>query len=388
MPLWLVLKNLFKHKIRSLLTVGSIAIAIFLLCLLRSLVVSLDAGVRAAASNRLIVQSSVSLFVYLPESYTQKLRQIEGVENVGRWNWFGGYYQDPSNFFGQMSTDASELASMYPEIELVEGSWEEFKKDRSACIVGKQLVDRFEFKLGQQIPIVGTLFSRTDGGTWDFRVAGIYRSSKPNVDQGSLFFHYDLLQKAVETGESGGPEGVGWYVIQTKPGADQTAIMSEIDAMFENGPQRVQSTTESEFQAQFLSMMGNIPFFISAIGGGVLVAILLASLNTMLMAAREQTRDVGVLKALGFSDGIVFAVMLTQSLLLCGIGGFSGLAFAKLTEPAFIQLLGTFFPGYRVTNEVLLMGAGLTLLTGFVAGIAPAWSARRQSVIDALRTTA
>lgn len=388
-PLRLVFKNLFKHKIRGLLTVGSIAVALFLLCVLRALVVSLDAGVRAAAINRLIVQSSVSLFVYLPESYEEKLRQVDGVENVCRWNWFGGYYQDPGNFFAQFATDAGSLLDVYPEIELVEGSSREaFEKQRTACLVGRGIADKFGFEVGETVPIVGTLFRRGDGQPWDFKVAGIYRSSKPNLDENTLFFHDDYLQKALESGEAAGPAGVGLYVLKTRPGADQTAIMSQVDGLFENGPQRVQTTTEAEFQAQFVSMIGNVPLFVASIGTGVMLAILLAALNTMLMSAREQTRDVGVLKALGFTDGSVFGVMMIQSFLLCGLGGLLGIGLAKLTEPSFVKNLGAMFPGYAVTNEVMLAGVLVTLGIGFVAGIVPALNAKTLNVIQALRATA
>ncbi len=387
-PLQLVFKNLFKHQIRSILTVASIAVALFLLCVLRSLVVSLDAGVRASAINRLIVQSSVSLFVYLPESYEEKLRQVDGVENICAWNWFGGYYQEQSNFFAQFATDAETLLDVYPEITVVEGSRETFETERGACLVGKSLVDRFGFAVGDTIPIVGTLFPRADGRAWDFKVAGIYESSKPNVDQSTMFFHDDYLQKTLESGEASGPRGVGLFVLKTRPGVEQTALMSEVDALFENGPQRVQTTTEAEFQAQFVSMIGNVPLFVASIGSGVMLAILLAALNTMLMAAREQTRDVGVLKALGFSDGRVFGVMMIQSLVLCGLGGFIGVGLAKFTEPLFVGLLGTYFPGYAVTDDVMLAGALVTLATGIVAGIVPALNAKRLPVIQALRATA
>jgi len=387
-PFRLIAKNLFKHPIRFLLTVASIAIAIFLLCVLQSLVVALDAGVRAAASNRLIVQSKVSLFVYLPQSYREKLQQVDGVEKVVAWNWFGGYYQDPSNFFAQFATDPDLLLDVYPEIRLIEGDAEEFLRDRQACIVGVDTARKYGIRVGDTFPIIGALFPRLDGEPWQFRVAGIYKSSKRTVDDNTLFFHYQLVEKAIESGEASGPAGVGIYVLQTKPGRDQTEIMSEVDAMFENGPQAVQSTTEAEFQAQFVSMVGNVPLFVSSIGGGVMIAILLAALNTMLMSAREQTRDVGVLKALGFSDGTMFSLLLGQSLVLCCSGGFLGILLAVGTESGMAKMLGTMFPGYEVTRGTLIEAALVTLAIGLLAGIAPALRARAIRVITALRATA
>lgn len=388
LPFRLIRKNLFKHKIRAILTIASLAVAIFLLCVLRSLVVALDAGVRSAEANRLIVQSSVSLFVYLPDSYFEKLQQIEGVDSVCRWNWFGGYYQTQKNFFAQFATNMGSFLDMYPEIEIVEGSREDLMKERQACIVGQDTARKYELQVGDAFPIIGALFPRADGLPYDFKVAAIYRSKKQTVDNNTMFFHYEFLEKALESGQATGPSGIGIFVVKVKPGVDPINVMSAADALFENGPQRVQATTEAQFQQQFVSMVGNVPFFVASIGSGVMMAILLAALNTMLMAAREQTRDVGVLKALGFTDGSVFGIMLAQALFLCGLGGGLGILVAKLSEPALARMLGTFFPGYLVPNETLLLGAAMTLVIGLFAGIAPAWRAQKLKVIDALRATA
>lgn len=387
-PARLVTKNLFKHPIRVVLTVLSITVAILLLCVLRSLVVALDAGVRDSASNRLIVQSKVSLFVPLPLAYRSRLEQVDGVERVVRWNWFGGYYQEPGNFFAQFATDPDLLLEVYPEIEIVEGSAQDFQKDRNACIVGVVTAEKYGFKVGDTLPIISSLYPRTDDGAWEFRIAALYRSKKKNVDEATVYFHAEFLKNALETGEGSGPDGVSIFVLKTKPGADQTAIMSQVDALYENGPQVVQATTEAEFQAQFVSMVGNIPFFVGMIGTGVMIAILLASLNTMLMAAREQTRDVGVLKALGFSDGSVFGLMLAQSMVMCCLGGALGIGLAKLFESGMAKGLGTMFPGYAVTPGTLLEAALVTVAIGVLAGIAPALRARMIHVITALRATA
>jgi putative ABC transport system permease protein len=387
-PFRLVRKNLFKHKLRAILTIASLAVAIFLLCVLRSMVVALDAGVRQAQANRIVVQSSVSLFVYLPESYTAKLRQVEGVQDICSWNWFGAYYQEPKNFFGQFATELESFLNMYPEVEIIDGSREELLKERQACILGVDTAKKYGFKVGDTIPLVGALFPRTDGRAYEFKLAAIYHSKKKNLDNNSMFFHAEYLRKALESHESQGIEGIPIFVLQVKPGVDPINVMGQIDAMFENGPQRVQSTSEAEFNAQFVSMVGNVPFFVASIGTGVLIAIVLASLNTMLMAAREQTQDVGVLKALGFTDTSVFGIMLTQALFLCGLGGALGITFAIASESWIAYKLGVNFPGYEVPVLTLLQGAALSLGVGLIAGIAPAWRARNLKVIDALRATA
>lgn len=384
----LVLRNLAHHRLRLLLTVGSLAIAVFLVCVLRSLVVALDAGVKAAATHRVVVQSAVSLFVQLPQSYQGKIKGIEGVERALKFQWFGGYFQDPSSFFAQFGVDADQLMDVYDEIVLLEGSREAFERNRQGCIVGTKLIERFGdqgFELGATVPIIGALYPRLDGTPWQFTIEGIYESTSSNVDENTLFFHYDYLSESLDAGAADGPGGVGVFMVQVDPASDPVQVMAEIDGLFDNGPQRVQSTTESEFQSQFVSMLGSVPTFIASIGGGVTFAVLLAVLNTMLMAGREQRRDAGVLKALGFTDGQVARLLLAQSMVLVVLGGGLGVAVAKLSEPLLVGMLGVMFPGFQVENDVVLLSLALTLVVGTLAGILPARNAARLEVVDALR---
>lgn len=384
-PFRLVWRNLARHPVRLALTVGSLVVAFFLLATLRSLVVTLDAGVRAARSDRLIVQSAVSLFVILPESYEGKIRNVDGVTNVCRWTWFGGYYQEPSNFFAQFATGEETLLDVYPEIRIVEGSEERFLADRRACLVGSGLARDFEWKVGDTVPIISALFPRLDGTAWEFQVAGVYESDSSNVDNRTLFFHHEYLEKSLEEGAAGGPEGVGIYVVKIGKDESPQAVMARIDALFENGPQRVQTTSEAEFQAQFVSMVGNIPFFVSAIGSGIFAALVLAVFNTMLMAAREQVHDVGILKALGFANTTVFGVLLLQSLAVSVLGGGFGVLVALGTSARFADLLGTAFPNYGVSVETVWLGFSLAAVVGLVAGLVPAVRLSRATCIASLR---
>lgn len=384
-PFTLVTKNLAKHRLRFVLTVLSLAVAIFLLCVLRSLVVAMNAGVADAAANRVVVQSKVSLFVLMPQSYGPKLSQVNGVESLVRWNWFGGYYKEQSNFFAQFATDPKELFEVYPELYLVEGTQEDFFANRKSCLIGAETAAKYGFRVGDTVPIISPLYPKADGGAWDYQVAAIYRSKKKSLDENTLFFQYDYLEKSLEQGDAVGPKDVGIFVLKVAAGHEPIDVMSEVDALFENGPQAVQATSESEFQAQFVSMVGNVPLLVSSIGGGVMIAILLAVLNTMLMSAREQTRDIGVLKALGFTDGSVFGILFLQSIVLCGLGGLLGVLLAKASEEGLSNTIGSMFPGYQVTNGTLVEAALATAAIGLLAGIAPALRARALSVIDALR---
>ena len=386
-PFRLVLRNLFGGWLRGLrgvLTILSVAVAVFLICVLRSFVTTLDAAVNASATDRIIVQSAVSLFVDLPEAYRSKLESVDGVERVCHLNWFGGTYKEKEPPGSQFAIRSETFLETYGEIEFLEGSAEQFRTQRNSCIVGRSLAKRYGFKVGQQIPVQSELYTRTDGRPWTFVVAGIYRSTSPNVDEITLYFHYDYLQEAREAGAARGPDGVSVFVVSVEDGSRPIDVMRTIDELYENGPQRVQATSEAAFQSQFVSMLGNVPFLLNTIGIGVLVAIMLAPLNTMLMAAREQTRDIGILKALGFSDGSVFGMMLTQSLILSFVGGAIGLALAVGAVPALAEVVGTMFPGLTLRRQTLVLAGTLIVALGLVAGLTPAFRARRMKAVEAI----
>ncbi|MFT4647715.1 MAG: putative ABC transport system permease protein [Planctomycetota bacterium] len=383
--LTLTRRNLLRHPLRTLLTCGAVALAIFLVCTLRSLLTTLENSAVAARNERLWVQSAVSLFVSLPQSYQTKIEGVEGVEQVCKWQWFGGIYKEPKNFFGQFAVDPTEAFDLYPELEVTDGSKQDFFDDRQGAMVGQGLVDRFDWKVGDKIPLLGTIFPHPDGPDvpWEFEIKGIYDSSTTSVDNQMFMFHWDYFAETVEAGTGDAPD-VGTFVMRTSSGSNQSKVMRGVDTLFENGPQKVQTTTESEFQAQFVSMYGNVGFFVAVIGGAVLFAILLAALNTMLMASREQTRDVGVLKALGFSDARLFAYMLGQSFALCLVGGALGILLAKLLEKGIANAFASMLPNYTVMPETLGLAVGITLLIGLLAGLIPAFRARSIMPVTAL----
>lgn len=381
----LALRNLLKHPLRFVLTAASLAVALFLLCNLRSVVTTLRSSAENASSDRLWVQSAVSLYVDLPLSYAPKIAAVSGVDSTCKWQWFGGYYQDRSNFFAQFAVDGAEMLDMFPEVAIVDGSREAWLGQRNACMVGRGLADDFGWQVGQQIPITGALFPHPDGAekAWEFLIGAIYEPTAPNFDGRTLFFNWDYFEETLRTSDTGTP-GVGTVVLDLEPGVEKTSVMASIDEMFANGPQRVQTTTEAEFQAQFVSMFGNVPLFVTSIGGAVLVAILLASLNAMLMASREQVHDIGILKALGFTSASCSALLLVQGLLLCCLGGFCGVGLALLLEPVLADALGATLQGYRIATSTIVFGIVLSVALGLLAGLLPAWNANRLECVTAL----
>jgi len=381
----LVRRNLTKHKMRSALTIASLMVGVFLLCVLKSMVVALESGVAGAKRDRLVVQSAASLFIGLPLPYQQRIAEVPGVQKTCKWCWFGGYFREPKNFLGAFATDSDTIFDVYPEMEVIDGSIDDWRKDRSGCLIGDLLAQQFDWKVGQTIPIISANYLPPSGDAWQFTVRAIYKSESSAVDRRTFFFNWDYFQESFEKVMKRTPD-TSTIVMRTKPGADQNEIMRTVEGFYENGPQRVQCTTEAAFQAQFLTMMGNVPFLVTSIGSGVLVAIALACVNTMLMAFRDQTHDVGIMKALGFTDGGVSGFMLGQSMLLCIVGGGLGILLVKGLEPAFMAFLGSVFPGYAVTGRTLAVAALVTVAIGLVAGVVPAIAARRLRCVEALRS--
>jgi putative ABC transport system permease protein len=390
MPWKLLYRNLLGHPIRAALTVLSIALALALLCVLDATARGFTAAVDLAAQNRLVVMSQVSLFVDLPLSYQQKIEQVEGVADTTKFQWFGGLYRDRSGFFAQFGVDAERFEHIYPEVGIVEGSFADFRQQRDACVIGKDLAERYGWKIGDSVPLISSLFPRGRGGDdpWTFTVRAIYRPLRMNMDGQTMFFHFDYLREALETGAATGPRGAGTYAVLLAEGAHAETVMAAVDALFENGPQRVRTTTEAEFNRQFMSMMGNIPLLLRSIGGAVLFAIFFAVLNTMLMDGRERTRDLGIMKALGYANGRIGALLIAESLVLVLLGSGLGVLLAKGMEAGMGPFVSAWAPGFAIDGAVLGQGLAFTLLLGLVSGIAPGFRARRLMPVTALREDA
>ncbi|MEZ6038674.1 MAG: ABC transporter permease [Planctomycetota bacterium] len=386
MPWKLLLRNVLGHPVRSLLTIGAVTVAVFLICMLQAVTSGLSRTLDASAANRLLVQSAVSLYVNLPLGYQQKLANVPGIECVCKWQWFGGRYeQDKGGFFPQFGVDPETFAPSYPEMSIAEGSYQEFARVRTACIVGRQLADKHEWRVGQTVPLRGSIFVRTDGQPWQFTIAAIYESSSPAFDEQNMFFQFEYLKESLEQGAARGPSGAGIFMLRLANGTDPLDVQHTVDALFENGPQRVQTTTEAEFNRQFISMLGDVPSLLRLIGGAVLFAIFFAVLNTMLLAGRERTRDLGILKALGFANGVAAWLLIGESMLLCLTGAALALVLAGALEQPFAAATAAFLPGFGFDSNTLLLGGGIALVTGLVSGLLPGLRAARLGVTEALQ---
>jgi putative ABC transport system permease protein len=388
----LVRRNLWRHPIRTALTFAFSALALFLFVFLRSAVTTLDAAARSAATNRLAVQSSVSLYVYMPEWYRGKIEQVKGVESVDPWVWFGGTYQKPENFFAQFAVDLPTHIRQYPELVIDPEQMKTLLATRTGCLVGYEEAEKFGWKVGDKVPIMSSIYSLGRGQAWDFTLCAIYRSTRENLDNKTMFFHWDYLQemrkKLREQGYDATGQDVPVFMTKVAPGFDPETVLAAIDNVFDAGPMRTRTQTEAAFQAQFASMLGNLPVLLAWIGGAILFAIFFSVLNTAGMAGRERARDAGILKALGFRDRMAAGMLLLECMLVVGLGGVVGALLGWASDAFFRDHVSDMMPGYHAESRTVLLGVGIALAIGLVGGLVPAWRLAKLRTVDVLRRDA
>jgi putative ABC transport system permease protein len=373
----LLFSNLWRKKIRTTLTVGSFAVALFLFGLLAIVRSAFNQGLDVAGTDRLVVVNKVSIIQPLPSSYKERLMQVAGVKAVTHANWFGGVYQDERNFFPQFAIDTETYREIFPEFVVPEEQWKAFVGDREGAIVGEDLVKRFHWKIGDRVPIKGTIFP----GTWQFNVRGIYHGSRQGDDPTQFWFHYKLLEERQNQYWHG---LVGWYTVKIDSPDRALPAAKTIDEMFSNSPWETKTETEKAFATGFAKQAGNIEFLMLSIGGVVFFTLLLVTGNTMAIAVRDRIRELAVLKAVGYSDGFVLALVLAEALLLALVGGSLGIGLAKLLTLGGDPTRGL-LPFFYLKTGAAALGIVLALAIGILGGIIPAFTAMRLRVVDALR---
>jgi putative ABC transport system permease protein len=383
-PYRLISAHWRKNAVRTAFTTLSVGIAVFLFCMLRTVVTSLESMVHSSSSERLMTSSALSLFTYLPVAMQPKIEGMEGVERVCQWTWFGGVYIDSSKFFARFGVDAERFRLMYGDqaanggvFKMPAEQWEAFAKEQRACIVGAGLVKQYGFELGGTIPLQGDIF-RTD---LQLQVRGIYESGNPAYDDTQLFFHWKYLDEA-----AGRPGRVSTFAVDLKKGTEMGDLGARIDDYFRSSATPTLSQSEQAFNAQFLTMWGNVGLLFNAIGTTVLFACFLIVLNTMLLAARERIVEVGVLKTLGFADGGVLLLYVAEGLLLTVLGGGVGIGASGLLAGGQALTLGPVtIPVFLLELRTILIASGLAVALGLVAGLAPGVMALRLRIVEALR---
>ena len=377
----LVWSNLMRRKLRTLLTVLSILVAFVLFGYLAAIRVGLGAGVEVAGMDRLIVRHRVSLTELLPISYRDRMAALPGVKSVIFQTWFGGIYQDPKNFFAQMPVEPEPFLAMFPEYLLPDDQQLAWLRTRTGAIVGRTTATRFGWKIGDRIPILSQIWpNQTGNQLWEFDLVGIYDGKERGTDTTTLFFRHDYFDENRGFGEG----LVGWYTIRILNPDAAAEVAADVDREFANSSAETKTETEKAFLTGFAKQIGDIGKIITAILSAVFFTILLVAGNTMAQSVRERSEELGVLKAMGFGQGQVLALVLAESCLLAGLGGGAGLAAAGLLISAGDPTNGALPVFYFPWRDVLL-GAAIALVLGLVSGAMPAWQAMRLQIADALR---
>jgi putative ABC transport system permease protein len=381
---FLILRNAFRHKLRTTLTMVGIVVAIVAFGLLRTVVEAWYAGVNTSSSARLMTRNAISLVFPLPLNYAEKIRQVRGVRSVSWANWFGGVYISESNFFPQFAVDARSYLDMYPEFRIPDDQRRAFLFDKTGAVAGRKLAERYGWKIGDQIPLRGTIFP----GTWTFNLRAIYDGGEAKVDETQFLFHWSYLNETVKARFPRRADQVGLYVVEINDPGQAAEVSEHIDATFRNSLAETLTETEKAFQLGFVAMTEAILVAVQAVSYVIVLIIMAVMANTMAMTARERYGEYATMKAIGFSNGFVAMLIFVESVGIAIVGGIAGILLTLPLADAFGGAMGSLFPVFFVSQETMLMQLAAAAVVGVVAALIPAWRAAHVRIVDGLRAVA
>ena len=377
----LIIRNAFRHKLRSILTIIGVAVAVLAFGLLRTLVGLWYLGAEHSSATRLVTRNAISLVFSLPISYKDRIKQVPGVKSVSWGNWFGGIYIDEKHFFANYAVEPRSYLELYPEFILPPDQKEAFIRDRKGCVVGRKLADLYGWKLGDPITLKGTAFP----GQWEFILRGIYRGAEKSTEERALFFQWDYLNETMKKTIPRRADQAGFYMIGVAKPDLAAEVAASVDSIFRNSLAETLTETEKAFHMSFISMTEAIMVAIQIVSYVVIVIIMVVAANTMAMTARERIVEYATMKTLGFGWVHIAVTVFGESLLISGLGGILG---ALLSFPAghWIETeLAQFFPVFTVSPLTIVLEIGAALLVGTVAAIFPTWRGATIRVADGLR---
>lgn len=377
----LLLKNAFRHKLRTFLTVLGITIAILAFGMLRTVVGAWYAGVEASSATRLVTRNSVSLVFFLPISYKEKIRQVPGVKEVGYSNWFGGVYKEEKNFFPNFATDAKTALDLFPEFIVPEDQKNAFMHDRKGAVVGRKTADRFGWKIGDLVTLKGTIFP----GNWEFVIRGVYRGAQKSTDETQFFFHWGYLNESLKKTAPYRADRVGWFLVGVTSPDVAADVAVAIDKLFKNSLAETLTETEKAFQLSFISMTEAIVVVIQLVSIIVIIIIMAVMANTMAMTVRERTGEYAIMKTLGFGGLHIAGLILGESLVIAGTGTLLGTALTFPAAKAFGDYLSQWFPIFNVARSTVYMEMAAGLIVAVVAAVFPVWRSIQLRIADGLR---
>jgi putative ABC transport system permease protein len=377
----LLIKNAFRHKLRTGLTVLSVTIAVLAFGLLRTVVDAWYAGVNASSANRLVTRNAISIIMPLPLSYKEKIRQIEGVKRVSYGNWFGGVYIEEKNFFANFAVEPTSFLEMYPEYILNDEERTAFLRDRKAFVAGEKLAKRFGWKIGDVVTLKGTIYP----GNWEYVLRGIYRGMNKDTDESQFFFHWDYLNETLKKTVPARADQVGYYMMEIMRPDLAADLSLRVDRTFQNSLAETLTETEKAFQLGFVSMSDAIITALRLVSLVVIVIILAVVGNTINMTARERIGEYSVFKTLGFGGWRIAGLLFGESLVITMMGCVIGVIITFPAAEAFAHSLGQYFPTFNVTVNTIYLDIALSLLVGLLAAILPTYRSIKTPIADGLR---
>ncbi|HEY5975668.1 MAG TPA: ABC transporter permease, partial [Geobacteraceae bacterium] len=363
----LILRNAFRHKLRAILTVVGVAIAILAFGLLRTLVGLWYLGVETSSATRLITRNAISLVFTLPIAYQEKIRQIPGVTTISSANWFGGVYIDEKNFFPNFAVEPKNYLTLYPEFVLTPEEKQAFIADRRGAVAGRKLAAKHGWKVGDQIVLKGTIFP----GEWEFILRGIYHGAQRSTDETQFFFQWDYLNETMKKTVPRRADQAGIFVIGVARPDQAGEVVQAVDSTFKNSLAETLTETERAFQLSFVSMTEAIMIAIQIVSYVVIVIIMVVAANTMAMTARERLAEYATMKVLGFGGLHIAATVFGESLFISLVGGLLGVLGTFPAAHWIEAELSQFFPVFHVQPLTIGLQLAAALLVGGVAGVFP-----------------
>jgi putative ABC transport system permease protein len=378
----LILRNTARHKLRTLLTILGLALAIVAFQVIQTTLQTWNAQLEASSPRRLITRHAVSYTFSLPLAYYDKISRLPGISKVGYANWFGGIYNnDPKNFFAQFPMGPEHILDIYPELIIPQEQKEQYLADKSACIAGQKLVDRFGWKVGDVIRLTSQIYP----GQWDFVLKAIYKGRDPAVDENGMYFHWDYFDDKVRQISEGWAGNVGWYIVEINDPKDAAMVSAEIDALFKNSPQQTLTETEKAFNAGFIAGFDTIIAGMKIISFLIIGVILLVLANTMIMGARERVNEFALLKTLGFRPFHIFGLLFGESFAIAIIGGIVGVILSYFAISFMAIALAAFFSSIFIAAKTIIYSILLAMLVGLLASLLPIYRTIKTSIVDGLR---
>ena len=377
----LIRKNLFRKKMRAFLLIFSIMIAFLIFGVLGAFNRVLNAGVELAAADRMLTVNRINFTVSVPYAYWGRVQGVDGVRNVSHMSWFGGYYQQPTQVVQTMAVDPETYLAAYPELLIPDDQRTAFINTRTCILVGEALAEQYGWSIGDRIPLMSNIWQKADGSSsWDLDVCAIFTAAEQETPTTSAYFHYEYYNESLAFNR----DQIGMMVVNTVDPSRNEQVARDIDALFANSRAETETANEAAFAKAFIEQIGSIGLILFYVVGAAFGIILLIVGTSLVMAIQERTKEIGVMKTLGFPANRIFRMVLIESIMLSLVGGLIGIGIAYLLLKGMASMLASILPGMAITPGLFLTALAIMIAFGLVTGLTPAVNAQRLRIVNAL----